>query len=77
MSELNARHNRIVWCDIPVADLDRASAFYRAVLAIKVDRMSRSGASAPTARHSLKSPSTTHGVRSARTRCASHPAWTC
>jgi len=43
MSEFNARHNRIVWCDIPVADLDRASAFYRAVLAIKVDRLEFGG----------------------------------
>lgn len=43
MSELNARHNRIVWCDIPVADLDRASAFYREVLALRVDRMEFEG----------------------------------
>ena len=36
MSDFNAQHNRTVWCDIPVADLDRAAAFYAAVLAIKV-----------------------------------------
>ena len=28
---------RAVWFDIPVANLDRAAAFYRAVLAIRVD----------------------------------------
>jgi len=43
MSELNSAHNRVVWCDIPVADLDRASAFYRAVLAIEVDPMEFNG----------------------------------
>lgn len=32
MSDLNTLHNRAVWFDIPVADLDRAAAFYRAVL---------------------------------------------
>lgn len=39
MSELNATHNRAVWFDIPVADLERAAKFYRTVLAIKVDVM--------------------------------------
>ena len=39
MSELNSANDSIVWRDIPVADLDRAIAFYRAVLAIGVDRM--------------------------------------
>jgi len=43
MSEFNASHNRIVWCDIPVADLDRASAFYREVLAIVVERIAFGG----------------------------------
>jgi predicted enzyme related to lactoylglutathione lyase len=43
MSEFNAAHNRIVWCDIPVGDLDRACAFYRAVLAIAVDAMAFEG----------------------------------
>jgi uncharacterized protein len=38
MSNLNALHNRAVWFDIPVADLDRAAAFYRAVLNIKVQK---------------------------------------
>jgi predicted enzyme related to lactoylglutathione lyase len=38
MSELNSIHNRAVWFDIPVADLDRAAAFYRGVLGIKVEK---------------------------------------
>jgi uncharacterized protein len=38
MSDLNAKHNRAVWFDIPVADLDRAAAFYRAVLGIAVQK---------------------------------------
>ena len=38
MSDLNSTHNRAVWFDIPVADLDRAAAFYRAVLSIKVTK---------------------------------------
>jgi predicted enzyme related to lactoylglutathione lyase len=36
MSDLNSQHNRVVWIDIPVADLDRANAFYAAVLGISV-----------------------------------------
>ena len=36
MGELNSKVNRAVWFDIPVADLERAVAFYRAVLAIEV-----------------------------------------
>jgi len=38
MADYNARHNRLVWFDIPVADLDRAAKFYRAVLGIEVSR---------------------------------------
>ena len=38
MSDLNSTHNRAVWFDIPVVDLDRAAAFYRAVLGIDVMR---------------------------------------
>ena len=38
MSELNSTHNRVVWVDIPVADLDRAQKFYSDVLGIKVHR---------------------------------------
>lgn len=36
MSDLNSKHNRAVWFDVPVADLDRATAFYAAVLAVDV-----------------------------------------
>lgn len=32
MSDFNSQHNRVVWVDVPVADLDRAAAFYAAVL---------------------------------------------
>ena len=38
MSDLNSKQNRLVWFDIPVADLDRSAAFYRAVLEIEVHR---------------------------------------
>lgn len=38
MSDLNTKHNRVVWFDLPVADLDRSIVFYSAVLAIKVHR---------------------------------------
>ena len=43
MSESNSIQNRIVWCDIPVADLDRAIAFYRGVLGIGVDKTEFNG----------------------------------
>ena len=36
MSDLNAAQNRVVWFDLPVADLERAAVFYRGVLGIKV-----------------------------------------
>jgi len=38
MSDFNAQHNRVVWFDLPVADLDRARAFYEAVLGLPVHR---------------------------------------
>jgi predicted enzyme related to lactoylglutathione lyase len=38
MSDYNSTHNRAVWFDIPVADLDRAVQFYRAILAVGVDQ---------------------------------------
>jgi uncharacterized protein len=38
MSQTNSQINRVVWCDVPVADLDRASAFYAEVLNLKVHR---------------------------------------
>jgi len=36
MSDFNSEHNRVVWMDIPVADLDRSIAFYTGVLAIEL-----------------------------------------
>ncbi|MDP6685175.1 MAG: VOC family protein [Candidatus Marinimicrobia bacterium] len=36
MADFNAKNNRAVWVDIPVADLDRAKQFYEAVMNIKV-----------------------------------------
>ena len=33
MGDLNSQVNRAVWFDVPVVDLERAAAFYRAVLA--------------------------------------------
>lgn len=38
MSDLNAKHNRVVWFDLPVVELDRAVDFYKNVLAIKVSK---------------------------------------
>jgi predicted enzyme related to lactoylglutathione lyase len=38
MSDFNSRNNRVVWFDIPVENLDRAQAFYGAVLGVKVHR---------------------------------------
>ena len=43
MSDLNSTHNRAVWFDIPVADLDRAAAFYRAVLDVGVHKTESGG----------------------------------
>jgi predicted enzyme related to lactoylglutathione lyase len=45
MSNYNAEKNRIVWVDVPVADLDRAIAFYSAVLGVKVSKESMPGVS--------------------------------
>lgn len=36
MSEMHANPDRVVWFDLPVADLARASRFYGTVLGIKV-----------------------------------------
>jgi predicted enzyme related to lactoylglutathione lyase len=35
--------NQIVWCDIPITDLDRAIKFYSAVLGQKVEKQSFPG----------------------------------
>jgi len=40
MSDFNSTHNRAVWFDIPVTDLERAAAFYRAVLGVGVEKVS-------------------------------------
>jgi hypothetical protein len=38
VSDLNSEKNRLVWFDIPVRDLDRATTFYAAVLNIAVHK---------------------------------------
>ena len=38
MSDYNSKYNRIVWADVPVADLDRAIRFYAAVLGVAVSK---------------------------------------
>ena len=43
MSDFNQTHNRVVWCDVPVADLDRASAFYSKVLDIDISTQEYQG----------------------------------
>lgn len=43
MSDYNSKHNRVVWVDIPVADLDRAITFYSAVLGVAVVKQSFPG----------------------------------
>jgi uncharacterized protein len=40
VSDFNSVKNRVVWVDIPVADLDRSAAFYAAVMGIKVSKQS-------------------------------------
>ena len=43
MADLNTAHNRAVWFDIPVEDLERANSFYRAVLGCDVTTESYEG----------------------------------
>src|SRR5262245_28212074 len=38
MGDFNSIHNRAVWFDIPVAELDRAATFYHALLKIPVHK---------------------------------------
>ena len=40
MSDMHASPDRVVWFDLPVADLERAMKFYGAVLGIKVQKES-------------------------------------
>lgn len=43
MSNFNGEKNRAVWFDIPVSELDRAAAFYRAVLSVQVKKEDMGG----------------------------------
>ena len=43
MSNFNRDNNRAVWFDVPVADLERATKFYAAVLAVGVEQQSFGG----------------------------------
>lgn len=43
MTDLKSQHNRFVWADIPVADLDRAIVFYEGVLGVPCHRESFEG----------------------------------
>ena len=43
MSNPSTLHNRAVWMDIPVADLDRAGRFYGAVLGIAIHPVEMQG----------------------------------
>lgn len=43
MGDMNSAKNRFVWVDIPVADLPRAAAFYRAVLGVGVEIVDAGG----------------------------------
>ena len=45
MSDFNSKNNRVVWVDIPVKDLDRSIAFYKAVLANNVSKVEMPGMS--------------------------------
>ena len=38
MSDFNTQHDRVVWFDLPVVDLDGAGTFYPAVLGVKVHK---------------------------------------
>lgn len=51
MTDFNQKHNRAVWFDLPVADLDRADAFYAAVLDVRVDRVEMEGLSFSVLEH--------------------------
>jgi predicted enzyme related to lactoylglutathione lyase len=45
MSDLNDKHNRLVWFDIPASDLKRAAGFYSAVMGIEVEETTYPGGS--------------------------------
>jgi len=43
VSDFNRDNNRTVWFEIPVVELERATAFHTAVLAVKVEKQSFDG----------------------------------
>ncbi|HEX2475784.1 MAG TPA: VOC family protein [Lacipirellulaceae bacterium] len=51
MSDYNSTHNRAVWFDIPVADLDRAVQFYQAILGVGVEKQEFAGSSIGVIEH--------------------------
>ena len=51
MSDYNSSHNRAVWFDIPVAELDRAVRFYQAVLGVGVKKENFGGSSIGVIEH--------------------------
>jgi predicted enzyme related to lactoylglutathione lyase len=51
VSDYNSTHNRAVWFDIPVADLDRAIRFYRAILGVGVEKQEFVGSSIGVIEH--------------------------
>ncbi len=51
MSDYNSTHNRAVWFDISVADLDRAVQFYRAILGVGVEKQEFAGSSIGVIEH--------------------------
>lgn len=51
MGDFNNQHNRIVWADIPVANLQRAASFYRDVLNIEVEISEYQGMKFATLQH--------------------------
>jgi predicted enzyme related to lactoylglutathione lyase len=72
MTDMNLVHNRTVWMDIPVSDLDRAASFYRSVLDIEVNKHQFDGVSFCVLEHHMgnggclvinpKEISATHGI---------------
>lgn len=52
MSNANSMHNRAVWFDISVSNLERAAAFYARVLAIEVHRAEHNGTAFCVLEHS-------------------------
>ncbi len=43
MSDLNSLHNRAVWFDIPVVNLERAATFYKAVMGVPIETIEMPG----------------------------------